>query len=97
MALIDIDYQDTLKKADRLEALASNLRSISTRNLQDLQAGVGRTWRGSAAELYRKRTQTFSRQVESQAKELQNMARSLRAAAERYRRLEELANSIFGN
>lgn len=97
MALIDIDYQDTLRKADRLETLANDLRNISTRNLQDLQSGVGRTWRGSAAELYKRRTQTFSRQIESQAKELQSMARSLRASAERYRRLEEMANSIFGN
>lgn len=96
MALIDIDYQDTLRKANRLEALANDLRGISTRNLQDLQAGVGRSWRGSAAELYKKRTRTFSNQIEAQARELQRMARSLRASAERYRRLENLANSIFG-
>ncbi len=97
MALIDIDYQDTLKKADRLESLANDLQSISTRNLQDLQASMSRTWRGSASELCKKRTQTFSRQIEAQAKELQNMARSLRASADRYRRLEALANSIFGH
>ena len=59
MALIDIDYQDTLKKADRLESLANDLQSISTRNLQDLQASMSRTWRGSASELCKKRTQTF--------------------------------------
>jgi len=96
MALIDIDYRDTLRKAEQLERLASELRSISTRDLQDLRSGVGRTWRGSAAELYKKRSRTFSRQIESQAKELQRMARSLRQSAERYRRLEILAKGIFG-
>lgn len=95
MAQIEIDYQDTIRKASRLETLARELRTVGTKDLQNLQSGVGRSWCGSAAEMYKKRTSTFSRQVESQARQLESMARSLRQSAERYRRLEELANSIF--
>ena len=96
MGLIDIDYRDTLKKADRLEALAQEIRSVAVRDLPDLQSGVGRNWKGSAAELYRKRNQALARQAEAQARDLQRTARNLRAAAERYRRLEAAANAIFG-
>lgn len=96
MGFIDIDYRDTLKKANQLEALAMELRSIAARDLQNVQSGVGRTWRGSAAELYKKRAQTLSRQAEAQARDLQSLARGLRQAAERYRRLEAAANAIFG-
>lgn len=96
MSLIDIDYQDTLRKADQLERLAEELRQVSAHDLQDLQSGVGRTWRGSSAELYRKRMQTLQRQVDAQARDLKSTASRLRQAAEHYRRLELMANSIFG-
>ncbi len=96
MGLINIDYWDTLKKADQLDALANELRAVAARDLQNLQSGVGKSWKGSSAELYKKRTQSFSRQVEAQAKELQNVAGSLRAAAEFYRRVEAASHALFG-
>jgi len=96
MGLIDIDYRDTLRKADQLERLASELRGISTRELQNLRSGVGRSWWGSSAEMYKKRSVTLSRQIESQARDMQRMANSLRQSAERYRRLEILSKTIFG-
>lgn len=96
MGLIDIDYRDTLKKADRLEALAQEIRTVATRDFPELQSGGSRNWQGSAAELYRKRNQALARQVEAQSKTLQRTARNLRVAAERYHRLELAANAIFG-
>ena len=95
MAAIEINYQDVMKKAERLEALAADLRRLSANDLQELLAGVGHGWNGSAAELYKKRTRTMSHQIEGRAKELESMAKNLQRAAERYRRLEVLANTIF--
>ena len=42
MAFIEIDYRDTLRKANELDGLARELRSIASRDLQDLQSGIGR-------------------------------------------------------
>lgn len=97
MALIDIDYRDTLRKAERLESLARELRNVSSRDLQELQSGGGRAWSGSASEMYRKRARTLSQKTAQQAKDLEKLARSLREAAERYRMLEMAANAIFRN
>lgn len=96
MAFIDIDYQDTLQKAAQLENLAAELRRVSTRDLLELQSCVGRTWRGSSAELYKKKAKVLSQQVNAQANDLQKLANSLRQAAERYRFLEQMAHNIFG-
>lgn len=96
MSVVEIDYRDTLKKADQLEELARELRTIASRDLQDLQSGVSRAWKGSSAERYKKHAQTLSRQVEAQAKNLQNAAKGLRRTAERYRFLESGANRFFG-
>ena len=49
-----------------------------------------------AAQQYQKRARTLSQKTLSQAKDLEKMARSLRAAAERYRMLEQAAHTIFG-
>jgi len=96
MAFIEADYRDMLRQAGRLDDLARKLRTTASRDLQELQAGVGRQWRGSAAVLYKKRTTTLIRQAEQQARDLQKMASSLRTAAERYQRIEQAAKILFG-
>lgn len=96
MTQIEIDYNDTLKKADRLEELAKRLNEIAKSKMAGIQSGISRNWKGSAAELYRKKTATLARQLTSQAKSIRSTANSIRSAAEEYRRLERLANSIFG-
>lgn len=97
MSVIEINYQDMVKKAERLESLAGNLRSIASRDLSDMQSSVNQGWKGSSAELCKKRMRQMAHRIESQAKSLQNAANALRTSAERYRRLENLANNIFGS
>lgn len=96
MALIEIDYRDAMKKADRLDELAQELRNLAAQDLQSIQSGVSRGWKGSASELYQKRLKSYKQQVEAHAKDCQALAASLRNAAKRYQQLEALANSIFG-
>lgn len=96
MSSIDINYHDMIKKAERLESLAGDLRLIVSNNLNDMRSGANQNWKGSSAELCKKRMQQLSHRIDGQAKSLQSAASELRAAAERYRRLESIANSIFG-
>ena len=96
MAWIEIDYRNMLGKADQLENLARDLKKISSQDLQNVQSGVNQCWHGSASEMYKKKLGTYSRQVDSHAQTLLDLARALRGAAERYQDLERIANSIFG-
>lgn len=96
MSSIEIDYRDTLKKAEQLDSLSRELRAIASRDLSDLQSGVNQAWQGSCAELYKKRVRELAQQVEAQARTFQSIAGGLRRTAERYRILESTANGIFG-
>lgn len=97
MSVIEIDYQDTLKKVEQLEALAGELKKVSSDNLRNLQSGVDQGWKGSSAELYKKRMKALSELIDARAGDLQNTANGLRKAAEHYHRLETIAGTIFGS
>lgn len=96
MPFLNIDYRDTLRKADELADLASEIRSIAQSDLPQLQSAAERSWRGSASEIYQKKVCTFSNQTRGQAKELQDLARSLKGRAQYYQYLERLGLSLFG-
>lgn len=96
MAFIEIDYADTIRKADRLEELAVKLNNIAAAKMAELQSGMNRNWKGSASAIYQKKTNTLIQQITSQAKSLKSAAKSIRKSAEDYRRLEQLANTLFG-
>ena len=96
MSIINVNYKDMLKKADRFESLAGELKSIAANDLNDMQSGMNQGWKGSSAELCKKRMQQMSHRIEGQAQALQAAANVLRAAAEGYRILENITNGIFG-
>ena len=96
MAIIDIDWRDTIEKAKQLESLAGELQNVINNELLSIQDGAGSRWQGSAADLYRKKARTYVRQMQSEQKNLRSLANSLRKAAETYRDLERLGSSLFG-
>lgn len=96
MAIIDIDWRDTMNKADQLDDLAEELQHLIYCELTDMEDGAGSRWQGSAAELYRKKARTYVRQIQSEQKNLRSLARGLRKTAETYRDLEQLGKSLFG-
>ena len=96
MGIIDIDWRDTINKAEQLESLAGDLQRVIDNELQRLQDAAGNRWQGAAAELYRKKARTFVQQMQSEQKELRNLALSLKKTAQVYRDLEKLGNTIFG-
>lgn len=96
MALINIDYKDTMNKAEQLEAKAKELRKLANRNLESIQSTSRKNWTGSASKLYEKRLNTFSRQMLSQANTLERLAKELYAASRFYHTIETSAEQIFG-
>ena len=88
--LIEIDWQDTLKKADRLEELAGQLEKVRDNQLQSVEAAGGSKWKGTPADLYRKRAKTFSRQIDAEVRTLKKTAGKLKSIAQIYQKLESI-------
>ena len=96
MALIDVDYQDTLRKAERLDELATKLDNIVMHDLESVYTGVNNSWHGTAADRYKSKERTYNGQIRARARRLRELARGLRQAAERYHRIEMAAKSLWG-
>lgn len=97
MALIEIDYVDTIRKAEELEQLARELKSISANGLEEIKSGIDAGWKGSASVLYKKKINELSHQLASQAEDLLKIAERLGKTAKRYQKLEQMAKNIFGD
>ena len=65
MAMIEMDYADSLRKASQLESLARELRKIATNDIENIQANINGAWQGSAAEMYKRRVNTFEQDVQA--------------------------------
>ena len=96
MAQIELDYYDTIRKADRLEELSRKLRAIAERSVYSGLSAIDSTWSGTAADLYKKKTRIYAEQLLSQAKELEQLAKGIRSSAERLKRVDETFSTIFG-
>ena len=95
MALIDVDYRDVINKAERLDDAARELRCVAENEMRCVQSDARRNWSGSASELYQKRMGTYISRLAAQADDLQKLAKSLRKTAEKYEKIEKLAQTLF--
>ena len=92
MSMIDIDYNDVIRKAKRLEELADELESLAASQMQSVVDKVPRagSWTGTAAEMYQRKVRTVKDQIKAHAQSLRGKAKSLRGTAENYQRLEQM-------
>ncbi len=96
MGQIELDYYDTIRKADRLEELAGKLRLIANAQIYRGLHAAESTWTGAAADQYKKKTRIFAEQMISQAGELERLAKAIRSSAERLKRIDEAFGSMIG-
>ena len=92
MATIEIDYEDTIRKAGELERLADDLDRLADGKVQSVLEGaeVSGQWTGSGARMYKKKMITLQSKARTQARQLRSVARNMKSRAERYRKLESL-------
>ena len=93
---IEMNYGDTLRKAERLETISSELRYKANQMEQAADADT-RDWQGDASEEFDRKAHQLAGIARSHADKLAMTAEALRRAAERYHRLEEMGNFIFGS
>lgn len=84
---IYIDYQAVRQKADRLEELANEIRSVTEQELSGFSSNRG-MWSGDSGDAYRQKLTRLECNLYKRANELQKTANALRSAAERQYRLE---------
>ncbi len=84
---IYINYQAVLQKADRLEELAGEIRSVTEQELSCFFSNRN-IWSGDSGDIYRQKLTKLESNLHKRAKELQNTANAVRSAAERQYRLE---------
>ena len=88
---IEMDYQNMIRKADRLEELSRQLKAIADNDLGGLQKNVRSAWKGSSGELYQQKLNKLTANLQSQITALNRNARGIRTAAANMRRIEEAA------
>lgn len=92
---IRLHYQDTIRKAERLEELASELLKLAERELADVETETSGLWRGSACDRYHQKHNQMADKAKKHARQLREAARALRDSALRLYKVEMMALSIF--
>ena len=88
--MITIGYRDTLKRAQELEQLATEIERKCAARIGRLRSGMNSSWTGDSAVFYQKKLDQLESKARHRAKDLRAAALALRIAAERYRILEEV-------
>lgn len=92
---IEINFQDTLDKAGRLEELADDMNSICNNEIAQTSGAIATNWEGDGANFYRKALDQTNKKLINKADALKRTAESLGKSARRLKKLEEMAQSIF--
>lgn len=97
MAIIDLNYQDTINKADELGNLAAEIKGICSSNLGNINSSCSSIWKGDAGAAYQKKLRQIQSKIEKRAKSLETIANSMGGIARRLRQVEDYAKSYFNN
>lgn len=95
MSEINVNYQDTIDKAVRLENVAKDIKGVCSGELSSLGSFCNGVWKGDASLAYQKKMGQIQSRINKKANNLQKTANSLEEAARRYKRIEDMAMSIF--
>lgn len=93
---IYMDYRVMREKAQRLEELAAELRTVA-QNQVGYYCGNLNFWKGDSGDICRQKLRKLENNLNKQAKDLQHTASALRSAAERQYRLEMALKSLVSD
>lgn len=95
MAFMQVDFQDSLRKAQQISQLSGEVRTTAQSNIDDIEKNIPSVWSGDGADKYRKKINKISTRVKNRADMLQRNASGLKTSANRMKRAEEYALSLF--
>lgn len=95
MAIIELNYQDTIHKSEQLIELSADVKNICRNDIEDIKNTCNSVWKGDASTAYQKKLTQIQAKIEKRARSIESTADSLGKTAKRLKRAEEFANSIF--
>ena len=93
---IEIDYRNTIRKAQRLRELAGELEGIRQSRIGGSLNNLPGAWRGDASAMYDGKLRKLDDKVRKRIKELRNAADGIEKAAKRLHDAEMYGLSLFG-
>ena len=85
---IEIDYKAAINQAQKLEKIASNIKNMSSNDLETCMKQIDAKWKSTNATAFVGKGRTLQQQISETAKELDKAAKTIRSIAERTRRAE---------
>lgn len=95
MAIIELNYQDTINKSEQLIELTSDIKSICRNDIEAIKNTCNSVWKGDAGVEYQKKLSQIQSKIEKRSRSIESTADSLGKTARRLKRAEEAANAIF--
>lgn len=97
MSKLEINYSDTIRKADKIEEASQNITNICKTDIPAVFEHLSANWTGDGGEKFRQKLNKSKNTLISKANSVNSIAQSLEAKAKRYKIIEDSAKSIFGN
>lgn len=95
MANIIVDFRDTFNKVKRIEQLSNQVNRIATRTVDGIGENIPSVWTGDGADRYQKKLNKINARIKKRAQDLNKNARGLEASANRLKKAEEYAKTLF--
>ena len=93
--MIEINYQDTINKAEQLEDLAFDIKHICQSDIAGITDSCNAVWKGDASSDFQKKLGKLQSQIEKRSKNLESTAGALGKSARRLKQAEEYAKLLF--
>lgn len=95
MNAIQIQYDEVIRKAERLEALAAELDHLASHTLQNAIDTTKSGWSGTVSDEYCKKAMKLRDRAVRHARDLRQEAINIRNSAVLLRHVEEMAKSMI--
>ncbi len=94
MAYISIDFEHTIRQAERLEASAQKLRNMARRDYQRSMQTLSNDWKSDSAQAFLAKGDKLRQSMENTARDLETIAGNIRRSAIRMHEAEKRAEAI---
>ena len=89
MGLIHIDYDDTIRKAQKIKGKAETIMSDCNGKMTSYQQSLSGAWKGDSSKEFVKKYNKNKKQLSNSAKTIRNTAQSLENLAKTLKKVDE--------
>ena len=91
---IEINFNNAMKKADELDSIASDIKTLAASKMEESLQKLAQGWQSDSSAEYISKGSSLESQIEKSAKQLSDIADSIRTCARRTRSAERRALEI---